>query len=71
MLSRSAKKSISNRLLLLAALAEGQSRIHDLLEADDTAVMLDSLQRLGCAWRREADACSDRYDRDPWPALLG
>jgi 3-phosphoshikimate 1-carboxyvinyltransferase len=48
-------KSISNRLLLLAALAEGQSRIHDLLEADDTAVMLDSLQRLGCAWRREAD----------------
>ncbi len=48
-------KSISNRLLLLAALAEGQSRIHDLLDADDTAVMLAALRELGCDWRREAD----------------
>ncbi|MBN8505733.1 MAG: bifunctional 3-phosphoshikimate 1-carboxyvinyltransferase/cytidylate kinase [Burkholderiales bacterium] len=48
-------KSISNRLLLLAALAEGTSQIHDLLEADDTAVMLESLRRLGCAWRRRDD----------------
>ncbi|MFN4115559.1 MAG: bifunctional 3-phosphoshikimate 1-carboxyvinyltransferase/cytidylate kinase [Inhella sp.] len=48
-------KSISNRLLLLAALAEGQSRIHDLLDADDTAVMLASLRELGCDWRRDGD----------------
>ncbi len=46
-------KSISNRLLLLAALAEGESRIHDLLDADDTAVMLTALRQLGCNWRRE------------------
>lgn len=48
-------KSISNRLLLLAALAEGESRIHDLLDADDTAVMLAALRELGCDWRREGD----------------
>src|SRR5512146_1003916 len=29
-------KSISNRILLLAALAEGDTRIHDLLDSDDT-----------------------------------
>ena len=46
-------KSISNRLLLLAALAEGESRIHDLLDADDTAVMLAALQQLGCNWHRK------------------
>ncbi|MBH9553371.1 bifunctional 3-phosphoshikimate 1-carboxyvinyltransferase/cytidylate kinase [Inhella gelatinilytica] len=48
-------KSISNRLLLLAALAEGETRIEHLLEADDTAVMLDALRALGCAWHRNAD----------------
>ena len=48
-------KSISNRLLLLAALAEGETRIEQLLEADDTAVMLDALRSLGCAWHRNGD----------------
>lgn len=41
-------KSISNRVLLLAALCEGQTTVHDLLDSDDTRVMLDSLRRLGC-----------------------
>ena len=40
-------KSISNRTLLLAALAEGTTDIHDLLASDDTARMLDALQVLG------------------------
>ena len=40
-------KSISNRTLLLAALAEGTTDIHDLLDSDDTRVMLDGLRRLG------------------------
>ena len=40
-------KSISNRTLLLAALAEGDTRIEELLESDDTRVMLDALDRLG------------------------
>jgi len=40
-------KSISNRILLLAALAQGETRIHDLLESDDTTVMLGALKTLG------------------------
>ncbi|MDP9893198.1 3-phosphoshikimate 1-carboxyvinyltransferase [Variovorax boronicumulans] len=41
-------KSISNRVLLLAALATGTTTIHDLLDSDDTRVMLDALRALGC-----------------------
>ena len=41
-------KSISNRVLLLAGLAEGTTVIHDLLASDDTRVMLDALRALGC-----------------------
>jgi 3-phosphoshikimate 1-carboxyvinyltransferase len=40
-------KSISNRTLLLGALAEGRTEIHDLLDSDDTRVMLAGLQKLG------------------------
>ena len=42
-------KSISNRVLLLAALCEGVTTIHDLLDSDDTRVMLVALKTLGCA----------------------
>jgi 3-phosphoshikimate 1-carboxyvinyltransferase len=41
-------KSISNRVLLLAALCEGTTVIEDLLDSDDTRVMLDALRALGC-----------------------
>ena len=43
-------KSISNRTLLLAALANGTTRIMDLLASDDTHVMLMALQKLGVKW---------------------
>ena len=54
-------KSISNRMLLLAALAEGSTEIRDLLDSDDTRVMLAALEKLGVgvtalgcnAWRVE------------------
>ena len=42
-------KSISNRVLLLAALAEGDTEIRDLLESDDTARMREALGALGVA----------------------
>ncbi|TSH96645.1 3-phosphoshikimate 1-carboxyvinyltransferase [Verticiella sediminum] len=42
-------KSISNRALLLAALAEGETRISGLLDSDDTRVMLAALRTLGVA----------------------
>ena len=40
-------KSISNRVLLLAALADGETEVRDLLASDDTQRMLDALQMLG------------------------
>ncbi len=40
-------KSISNRVLLLAALAEGETVVRDLLKSDDTDRMLEALQTLG------------------------
>lgn len=40
-------KSISNRSLLLAALANGTTEIRDLLASDDTARMLEALEKLG------------------------
>ncbi|MDR1646587.1 MAG: bifunctional 3-phosphoshikimate 1-carboxyvinyltransferase/cytidylate kinase [Zoogloeaceae bacterium] len=60
-------KSISNRVLLLAALAEGTTEIHNLLLSDDTARMREALQALGlsCAadasgvWRVEG--CGGRF----------
>ncbi len=42
-------KSISNRVLLLAGLAEGATVVHDVLDSDDTRVMLGALSALGCA----------------------
>src|SRR6187551_2875006 len=39
-------KSISNRTLLLAALAKGETDIRDLLKSDDTDRMLEALAAL-------------------------
>lgn len=47
-------KSISNRVLLLAGLSEGRTRVLDLLDSDDTRVMLDALVALGCGVERLA-----------------
>ena len=41
-------KSISNRVLLLAALCQGTTTLHDLLDSDDTRVMLAALRQMGC-----------------------
>ncbi len=49
-------KSISNRVLLLAALASGTTTVHDLLDSDDTRVMLDALAALGCTIDRTDEA---------------
>src|SRR5690606_8733909 len=40
-------KSISNRVLLLAALADGVTQLDGLLDSDDTSVMLAALRQLG------------------------
>lgn len=40
-------KSLSNRALLIAALAEGETRLHHLLESDDVLHMRNALRALG------------------------
>ena len=52
-------KSISNRTLLLAALADGATDINDLLDADDTRVMRAALAKLGV--RIDALAAEDCF----------
>jgi len=50
-------KSISNRVLLLAALAQGETLVRDLLDSDDTGHMLTALGKLGisCVAVRDRD----------------
>jgi 3-phosphoshikimate 1-carboxyvinyltransferase len=48
-------KSLSNRALLLAALAKGTSRITNLLESDDTRHMLNALKILGVSYQLSED----------------
>ena len=52
-------KSISNRVLLLAALGEGKCKITNLLHSDDTQFMLLAIAQLGGAtytWEEEGEA---------------
>ena len=54
-------KSISNRSLLLAALARGTTKLTGLLDADDVDRMRESLRTLGV--QIEDDVAGDRYFR--------
>jgi pentafunctional AROM polypeptide len=46
-------KSISNRVLLMAALGAGPCRISGLLHSDDTQVMMNALQKVGAKFSWE------------------
>jgi len=48
-------KSLSNRALLLAALAQGTTTITNLLESDDTRHMLNALKQLGIEYSLSED----------------
>lgn len=70
-------KSISNRTLLLAALADGVTTIRDLLASDDTARMLEALTSLGVqlenigenAWR--VTGCGGNFPNKQADLFLG
>jgi 3-phosphoshikimate 1-carboxyvinyltransferase len=73
-------KSISNRVLLLAALSSGRTLIHDLLDSDDTRVMLTALEQLGCGVERGVNGVAtdvaitglgDAAPRSPAKLFLG
>lgn len=49
-------KSISNRILLLSALASGTTRVNHLLDSDDTRVMLAALAELGVSVTQLGDS---------------
>jgi 3-phosphoshikimate 1-carboxyvinyltransferase len=53
-------KSVSNRALLLAALAHGTTRLTNLLDSDDIRHMLNALKTLGVKYELSADktACT-------------
>ena len=58
-------KSISNRILLLAALADGTTRVNGLLDSDDVRHMLAALKTLGVEWQQlKAADGSDTRDFD-------
>lgn len=48
-------KSVSNRALLLAAMAQGTTRLTNLLDSDDIRHMLNALQQLGVNFTLSAD----------------
>jgi 3-phosphoshikimate 1-carboxyvinyltransferase len=60
-------KSISNRVLLLAALADGETDIRDLLASDDVERMLEALSALGIDWSRDGERCRVRGVGGPFP----
>ena len=53
-------KSISNRVLLLAALSHGETTVREVLASDDTAVMLAALDQLGCSVIKDGDTVTIR-----------
>ncbi len=69
-------KSISNRVLLLAAMSAGTTEIHDLLDSDDTRVMLAALEQLGCTLDKRGavlhlTGLGDRAPASPAKLFLG
>ncbi len=69
-------KSISNRVLLLAALSNGTTTVHDLLASDDTRVMLDALRQLGCGVEEDGaqvriTGLGERTPQSPAKLFLG
>lgn len=74
-------KSISNRVLLLSGLCQGTTTVHGLLDSDDTAVMLQALQHLGCTVQREGSTAhitgmggvlpASTQSAEPLPLFLG
>lgn len=64
-------KSISNRALVIAAVAAGESRLHGLLDADDTTVMIRALRQLGVNVDRQPDVTTVTGQAGPLPAVAG
>ncbi|MGL5949662.1 MAG: 3-phosphoshikimate 1-carboxyvinyltransferase [Aeromonas sp.] len=62
-------KSISNRALLLAALADGDTQLTNLLASDDTRHMLNALQDLGVKVALDAAQTSAQVAGGQWAGV--
>lgn len=51
-------KSLTNRALVIAALASGTTKLTGVLASDDTRVMVESLNRLGVSVTHDVDSCT-------------
>ena len=51
-------KSLTNRALVVAALASGITKLTGILDSRDTAVMIDSLRRLGISVEQSQESCT-------------
>lgn len=51
-------KSITNRALIVAALAEGTTQLTGVLDSQDTQVMIESLNRLGIKVKHDLETCT-------------
>lgn len=60
-------KSLTNRALMVAALAEGKTRLTNALFSDDSLYFAESLRRLGFAVDLEPDAVQAGPDGHPLP----
>jgi 3-phosphoshikimate 1-carboxyvinyltransferase len=63
-------KSLSNRILLLAALAEGTTRVENLLDSDDIRYMVEALKVLGLSFTEdrannilEITGCGGKFEK--------
>jgi 3-phosphoshikimate 1-carboxyvinyltransferase len=71
-------KSITNRALVCASLAEGTSLLSGVLDSNDTRMMIDSLERLGIEFRPDLDnsqlevtGCAGRLPRHEAELFVG
>ncbi|MEN6486953.1 MAG: 3-phosphoshikimate 1-carboxyvinyltransferase [Syntrophobacteraceae bacterium] len=69
-------KSVSHRALIVAALADGESEIRNLLEAEDTLLTMRALEMLGVRFVREENLVrvfppESRWVQPSGPILLG
>lgn len=69
-------KSISNRILLMSALARADTAINHVLESDDTRVMIDALKSLGIwvskgATGYQVTGCGGRFRKSPSEIFMG
>ncbi|MAA91540.1 MAG: 3-phosphoshikimate 1-carboxyvinyltransferase, partial [Deltaproteobacteria bacterium] len=71
-------KSLSNRVLLLSMLAEGTTRIQNLLDSDDVRYMIGALEKLGITLQEtrekneiSVEGCSGRIPNSDLELMLG